>query len=45
VRFALLQLTNEGLVERIPHRGARVRAVSLDEAIEITEARMAVEGL
>jgi DNA-binding GntR family transcriptional regulator len=45
VRFALLQLATEGLVERIPHRGARVRAVSLDEAIEITEVRMAVEGL
>jgi DNA-binding GntR family transcriptional regulator len=45
VRFALLQLTSEGLVERIPHRGARVRAVSLDETIEITEVRMAVEGL
>jgi DNA-binding GntR family transcriptional regulator len=45
VRSALLQLTNEGLVERVQHRGARVRAVSLDEAIEITEVRMAVEGL
>jgi DNA-binding GntR family transcriptional regulator len=45
VRSALLQLTNEGLVERVQHRGARVRAVSLDEAIEITEVRMVVEGL
>ncbi|MFK4100466.1 GntR family transcriptional regulator [Streptomyces sp. NPDC019531] len=45
VRAALLQLGNEGLVERIPHRGARVRAVSLAEAIEITEIRMVVEGL
>jgi DNA-binding GntR family transcriptional regulator len=45
VRSALLQLANEGLVERVQHRGARVRAVSLDEAIEITEVRMAVEGL
>ncbi|MGI5451882.1 GntR family transcriptional regulator [Streptomyces sp. CA-249302] len=45
VRSALLQLGNEGLVERIPHRGARVRAVSLAEAIEILEVRMAVEGL
>ena len=45
VRSALLQLDNEGLVERVPHRGARVRAVSLAEAIEITEVRMAVEGL
>lgn len=45
VRSALLQLGNEGLVERIPNRGARVRAVSLAEAIEITEVRMVVEGL
>jgi DNA-binding GntR family transcriptional regulator len=45
VRSALLELTNEGLVERLPNRGARVRAVSLDEAIEISEVRMAVEGL
>ncbi|MFI7702166.1 GntR family transcriptional regulator [Nonomuraea sp. NPDC049480] len=45
VRSALLQLSNEGLVERIPNRGARVRAVSLAEAIEITEVRMVVEGL
>ena len=45
VRAALLQLAGEGLVERVQNRGARVRAVSLDEAIEITEVRMALEGL
>jgi len=45
VRSALAELTNEGLVERVQNRGARVRAVSLDEAIEISEVRMAVEGL
>jgi len=45
VRNALVQLTTEGLVERIQNRGARVRAVSLQEAVEITEVRMAVEGL
>ncbi|MFB9832010.1 GntR family transcriptional regulator [Actinoallomurus acaciae] len=45
VRAALFELTNEGLVERIQHRGARVRAVTLDEAIEISEVRMVVEGL
>ncbi|NEC88517.1 GntR family transcriptional regulator [Streptomyces sp. SID12501] len=44
VRSALIQLGNEGLVERIPNRGARVRAVSLAEAIEITEVRMVIEG-
>ncbi|BBA95690.1 putative GntR family transcriptional regulator [Actinacidiphila reveromycinica] len=45
VRNALAQLATEGLVERIQNRGARVRAVSLDEAVEITEVRMALEGL
>ena len=45
VRTALVQLAAEGLVERVQNRGARVRAVSLAEAIEITEIRMAVEGL
>ncbi|MEJ2860650.1 GntR family transcriptional regulator [Actinomycetospora flava] len=45
VRSALVQLAGEGLVERIQNRGARVRAVSLDEAIEISEVRMVVEGL
>ena len=45
VRNALVQLTTEGLVERIQNRGARVRAVSLEEASEITEVRMAVAGL
>jgi DNA-binding GntR family transcriptional regulator len=45
VRAALLELTAEGLVERVQNRGARVRAISLAEAIEITEVRMALEGL
>jgi len=45
VRAALFELANEGLVERVQNRGARVRAVTLDEAIEISEVRMAVEGL
>ena len=45
VRTALLSLAHDGLVERIANRGARVRAVSVDEAIEITEVRMVVEGL
>jgi DNA-binding GntR family transcriptional regulator len=44
-RLALVELAHDGLVERIPNRGARVRAVSVDEAIEITEVRMVVEGL
>jgi DNA-binding GntR family transcriptional regulator len=45
LRAALFDLTAEGLVERIPNRGARVRAVTLDEAVAITECRMALEGL
>jgi DNA-binding GntR family transcriptional regulator len=44
-RAALLQLTSEGLVERVPNRGARVRSVSLAEAVQITECRMVLEGL
>jgi DNA-binding GntR family transcriptional regulator len=45
LRAALLDLTTEGLVERIPNRGARVRVVSTAEAVEITECRMALEAL
>jgi DNA-binding GntR family transcriptional regulator len=45
VRAALLELANEGIVERLQNRGSRVRAVSLGEAIEICEVRMVVEGL
>lgn len=45
LRAALLDLTAEGLVERIPNRGARVRVVSTQEAVAITECRMALESL
>jgi DNA-binding GntR family transcriptional regulator len=45
VREALALLSNEGLVVRERNRGARVRPVSLQEAIEITEARAVLEGL
>ena len=45
VRAALFDLTADGLVERIPNRGARVRAVTVAEAVAITECRMALEGL
>ncbi len=44
-RLALVNLANEGLVERLPNRGARVRSISLDEAIEIVEVRIGVEAL
>jgi DNA-binding GntR family transcriptional regulator len=45
VRAALIDLVHEGFVERIANRGARVRIVSLQEALEIAEVRLAVESL
>lgn len=45
VRTALMDLEHEGLVERIANRGARVRIVSLEEALNIVEVRLAVETL
>jgi DNA-binding GntR family transcriptional regulator len=45
LRSALVELAHEGLVERIANQGARVRVVSSQEAIEITEVRLVVEGL
>lgn len=44
-REALAELAKEGLVERQPKRGARVRALSAEEATEISETRFAIEGL
>lgn len=45
IRSALVELAAEGLIDRLPNRGARVRAVTVDEAIEIVEVRMGLEGL
>jgi DNA-binding GntR family transcriptional regulator len=45
IRAALADLAVEGLVEVRRHRGAHVRKISFDEAIEITEVRMVLEGL
>ncbi|MCV2394333.1 GntR family transcriptional regulator [Actinotalea sp. M2MS4P-6] len=45
VRAALRALEAEGIVERLRNKGARIREISLTEAIEITEVRRVVEGL
>jgi DNA-binding GntR family transcriptional regulator len=45
LRSALQELSAQGLVEFQRNRGARVRDISLDEAIEITEVRILLEGL
>jgi DNA-binding GntR family transcriptional regulator len=45
LRNALTRLAAEGLIELQPNRGARVRRISAEEAIEITEIRRAVEAL
>lgn len=45
VRSAIEDLSSDGLVEKIPNRGARVRRVSLEEAIAILECRGVLEGL
>jgi len=45
IRAALLELDSEGLVRREANRGATVRRISLSDAIEITQARGALEGL
>ena len=45
VRTALARLEQDGLVEREPYRGARVRVISEAAAVEILEARAVLEGL
>jgi DNA-binding GntR family transcriptional regulator len=45
IRMALVRLEHDGLVQRERHRGATVRRVSESEAVEIREARAALEGL
>ena len=44
IRTAIARLAQERLVERIPNRGARVRRVSDDEALEVLEVRMVIES-
>lgn len=43
VREALRQLENEGLVVQIPHAGARVSSISLDECLELYRLREVLE--
>ncbi len=45
VREALRELQSLGLVEHIPHRGARVAPLSIDDLRDTYESRLALEGL
>ena len=45
VREAIRRLTGEGLVEIVPHRGASVRAIGVNDVREIYQLREAVEGI
>lgn len=45
VRKALQELASDGIVELVPNKGARIREIGIDEAVEISEVRMVVEGL
>lgn len=45
VREAVRQLERLGLAEHVPHRGARVSELSVDDLHDTYEARLALEGL
>jgi DNA-binding GntR family transcriptional regulator len=45
VRLALDALVADGLLERVPNKGVRVRRVSTDEAVAIMECRLVLDGL
>ena len=45
IREAVRRLDAAGLVENIPHRGARVTALSVADLAEVYEARLALESL
>jgi DNA-binding GntR family transcriptional regulator len=45
IREALRRLDAVGLVEHVPHRGARVTELSIDDLAEVYEARLALEPL
>ena len=45
IREALRQLESEGLIEVVPHRGPVVATLSADQARDIYEVRIQLEGL
>ncbi len=45
IRSAIVELSTEGLVVHETNRGAAVRRVSIEEAVEIAQARSALESL
>jgi DNA-binding GntR family transcriptional regulator len=45
IREALRRLDAVGLVEHVPHRGARVTELSIEDLVEVYEARLALEPL
>lgn len=45
VRSALVELAKEGLIERAANRGATVRRIPIAEAVQLNEARRALECL
>jgi DNA-binding GntR family transcriptional regulator len=45
IREALRRLDAVGLVEQVPHRGARVAELSVEDLAEVYEARLALEPL
>src|SRR3954451_9334553 len=45
IRTALLRLEHDRLVVRERNRGAQVRRITVDEGVEILEARAALESL
>ncbi len=45
IREALRRLDTAGLVEHVPHRGARVAELSVDDLREIYEVRLALEPM
>jgi len=45
IRSAIVELSTEGLVVHEPNRGATVRHIPVDVAIEIAQARAVLEGI